>query len=103
MSATRKSRRNLTIAAIVESPTGPGNFLKEEIDRYDAARDRVGDHPPQQLDWLVSQLQRDPRDLRTALQESDSDLRFELAWFGHAPDPWSTGSAEEILKVLAIL
>ncbi len=100
MSATRKSRRKLTIAAAIESPTGPGNFLKEEIDRNDAARDRVGDHPPQRLDWLVSQLQRDPLDLSTALQTSDSDLLLELAWFSHA-EP--TGSAEEILKALATL
>lgn len=103
MSATRKLRRKLTIAASIESPTGPGNFLRDELDRYDAARERVGDHPPQQLDWLVLQLQRDPLELSEALQALDSDLRFELAWFGHAPDPWTTGSAEEILKALAIL
>jgi hypothetical protein len=102
MSATRKSRRKLTIAAVVESPLG-GGYLREAVDRYNAARERVGDHPPQQLVWLVSQLQRDPRDLNTALQEIDSDLRFELAWFGHSPDPWTTGSAEEILDALAIL
>jgi hypothetical protein len=103
MSATRKSPSKLKIAAVVESPSGPRGYLRETIDRYHTARERVGDHPPQQLNWLVSVLQRDPGDLRTALESGDSDFRLELAWFGHASDPWSTGPAEEILEALAQL
>ena len=103
MSATRKSPSKLKIAAVVESPLGPREYLRETVDRYHAARERVGDHPPQQLNWLVSVLQRDPQDLRTALESVDSDFRLELAWFGHASAPWSTGPAEEILEALAQL
>ena len=103
MSGKRKSPKNLKMEVVVESDVTTETVLRGLVDRYHAARERVGDHPPEQLNWLVSQVQRDPEELRKALRPEYSDFRMELAWFGHASNPWETGDEDEILEAFAEL
>lgn len=102
MIKTRKMIQNVK-STIAAQPGVERSVLRNLPARLQAANERVGGDPPKRLDWLVSQIGRDDKELRQALLVWESDLRLELACFGHASGPWETGPAKEILKAFATL
>jgi hypothetical protein len=99
MARKRNPSGTLKSSIVVE----PGVVLRDLPARLQAANERVGDAPREQLDWLLSQLEKDDEKLREALLVTQSDFRLELACFGHARSPWETGPAEEVIKAFTTL